>query len=426
MYGFPSVRDLTIVALMISISLGSTATLAQSTELRAQQAAEIAAAQARLAEARNTGQRRSESLFQAREELRNTQRQLRQASRSMEQLRLRRVLAAANEAQQLQNLDAGSLAATSDALREIQRQLGTVNDELSKLRLSLPDSVADAGQNRVERRVMRLDRKPRPMVGITMESRSDEDGVTLRSVTPGGPASDAGLRSGDEIIAIDGKPVDGNEGVGKAYDLLRRMDAGDSFVFSIRRDGDEQDVTVTAREMTPQIDLDLSFDAPNIISEQIIGPENWKILTPQGDRLTELTTRWPQWFDGQTNLNVTVDDTLGGLDRLIGLAIGWSGLQMVELNDDLAAYFDTDEGALVVAVSESLDADLKAGDVVTEINGEMVSNPKQAMRLLGQLKAGETVDAQLVRRGVVLAVELTAPERTSQNFFYRFETDDGE
>ena len=47
----------------------------------------------------------------------------------------------------------------------------------------------------------------RAMLGINLgdERDANKEGVRVQSVTPGGPASDAGLRAGDVIVGIDGK-----------------------------------------------------------------------------------------------------------------------------------------------------------------------------------------------------------------------------
>jgi S1-C subfamily serine protease len=49
----------------------------------------------------------------------------------------------------------------------------------------------------------------RAVLGIQGQSRStsDQPGAVVYSVLPGGPAADAGIRSGDRIVAVDGKPV---------------------------------------------------------------------------------------------------------------------------------------------------------------------------------------------------------------------------
>lgn len=66
-------------------------------------------------------------------------------------------------------------------------------------------------------------------------------GAVVAAVMPGAPAQRAGLRSGDLIVAVDGKPVTG------ATDVIRRVtqtEAGDDLSFSLVRDGRRATVSV--------------------------------------------------------------------------------------------------------------------------------------------------------------------------------------
>ncbi|GGV13084.1 peptidase S41 [Streptomyces litmocidini] len=56
-------------------------------------------------------------------------------------------------------------------------------------------------------------------VGLSA-GRAGEDGVRVTRVQPGGPADRAGLRAGDRLVSVDGRPVDGLS-VSEAVSLLR-------------------------------------------------------------------------------------------------------------------------------------------------------------------------------------------------------------
>ena len=86
------------------------------------------------------------------------------------------------------------------------------------------------------------------VLGITIKSSSVEaDGVTrgcaqVQSVTDGGPASKAGVKAGDSIVAFDGKAVNNN------YSLLgyvRASAMGDKVELTVVRDGNTMDLDVT-------------------------------------------------------------------------------------------------------------------------------------------------------------------------------------
>src|SRR6185437_13592238 len=66
-------------------------------------------------------------------------------------------------------------------------------------------------------------------------------GAIVASVSPGGPAAQAGMVAGDIVLAVNGKPVEDSR------DLTRRvagLPAGSSAAFTVIRDGNNKTVTV--------------------------------------------------------------------------------------------------------------------------------------------------------------------------------------
>jgi S1-C subfamily serine protease len=67
-------------------------------------------------------------------------------------------------------------------------------------------------------------------------------------VTPHGPAEAAGLKAGDDIVAVDRKPAT----LIALYDLRQRLrtDAvGTAVTFTVMRDGESKDIPVTLRDL---------------------------------------------------------------------------------------------------------------------------------------------------------------------------------
>src|SRR5262249_898619 len=81
-----------------------------------------------------------------------------------------------------------------------------------------------------------------PRIGIRPSYGDDGEGVLLDGVSDGGPAAKAGLKEGDRIVEVAGKPVKNLE----AYmTLIRAQKKGGGIELGILRDGKKMTVTVT-------------------------------------------------------------------------------------------------------------------------------------------------------------------------------------
>jgi hypothetical protein len=81
-----------------------------------------------------------------------------------------------------------------------------------------------------------------PRIGIRPSYGDDGEGVLLDGVVDGGPAAKAGLKEGDRIVEIGGKPVKNLE----AYmTLIRNHKKGDAVELGVLRDGKKLAIAVT-------------------------------------------------------------------------------------------------------------------------------------------------------------------------------------
>ena len=125
---------------------------------------------------------------------------------------------------------------------------------------------------------------------------SYETGVGISLVQPGGPA-DGKLEAGDQVLAVDGRPVAGIDALTAA---VRKVPVGDQVSFRVRRDG--RTSTETMRTVGSQDDpeasavrvgvadccFDFPFDVRLQISQNIGGPSGglmfatgiYDVLTP--------------------------------------------------------------------------------------------------------------------------------------------------
>lgn len=183
-------------------------------------------------------------------------------------------------------------------------------------------------------------------------------GVGVTQVMEDSPAAKAGLRKDDVILRIDGDNV---TSVRKLNRLVSEIAPDQSAKITISRNGAEQDVTATiGKRKNPIMAGDLFKEQPKV----------WKFEGPMANAFPN--------NDG----NLTF---MFGNSRRIGVST-------VELTDQLAAYFGVAKGVLVTSVSDdgpAAKAGLKAGDVITAVDGEAVDSPGDVARIINRKKDGD-------------------------------------
>jgi len=83
--------------------------------------------------------------------------------------------------------------------------------------------------------------KKRPRIGILLRETEDPKGIWIERVIPGSPAEKAGLLSGDQFLAIDGKEV---TKVKEIQDALAEKGWGKDVNVTILREGLKKEITV--------------------------------------------------------------------------------------------------------------------------------------------------------------------------------------
>ena len=235
--------------------------------------------------------------------------------------------------------------------------------ELSSLRLP---AVVD-----FERRMRFGDR---PMLGVTIGSESGNEvdgpveGVTIRGVSPGGPAADAGLRSGDVITAVNGESLgaDTDEAAGrKLLDFLEGVEEGDTLDVEYLRAGKSATVDVKPRRMHDRV---FAF-----------GPGDGNVM------MRALPVPAAPGAPGAPMFSFFLGDG------------GWGDMEMVSLTSDLGRYFGTDKGLLVVRAPSDEQFKLRDGDVIQRIDGREPTSVSHALRILASYQGGETLELEIMR-----------------------------
>jgi serine protease Do len=96
---------------------------------------------------------------------------------------------------------------------------------------------------------------------------------------------------------------------------------------------------------------------------------------------------------------------------------GFLGVELQELTPELAAQFGTFHGALISEVSPGTPADkagLKAGDVITKLNGKSVDDYTQLRLEISELAPGTEVALEIARNGQTQTCKVTLGNRPSK------------
>src|SRR3954469_24751763 len=78
-------------------------------------------------------------------------------------------------------------------------------------------------------------------LGVQLSDATSGAGASIGQIAGGGPASDAGLRTGDVVTAIDGKALGGADALVNAVDAHK---PGDQVTLTVRRGGDTSQIKV--------------------------------------------------------------------------------------------------------------------------------------------------------------------------------------
>ncbi|GAA4417140.1 hypothetical protein GCM10023169_12950 [Georgenia halophila] len=92
-----------------------------------------------------------------------------------------------------------------------------------------------------------------PIIGVTLDARYRGEGVRVidqevdghAPVAPGGPGDEAGIRPGDVIVSIEGRPVTDPD---ELIVAVRARAPGDEVVLGVRRGGEVEEITVILDE----------------------------------------------------------------------------------------------------------------------------------------------------------------------------------
>ena len=223
---------------------------------------------------------------------------------------------------------------------------------------------------------------------------SAERGVVLGKIVPDSPAAKAGLKENDVVTEINGQRV---EGAAQFRRMIHEIPAGRTIQLTVWRDGRTQTINATLGK-----------------SEQ--GRHAMKMMTPTPGTFAFRMPEMPEIPSMEGNGTML----LGGQPRL--------GIDAEEISGQLGAFFGAPdgEGILVRDVASGSPAEkagVKAGDVITSLNGERI---RTVGELREKLSAKRDDKDRTVKLGVLrnkseisLNVELPAPAPRAKRLISR-------
>jgi len=239
----------------------------------------------------------------------------------------------------------------------------------------------------------------RAMIGITVDNEESEtkgDGVHVAGISPRGPAAAAGLRAGDVITSIDGKPLK-REGESGPFERLRAVmegkDAGDEVKLKVLREGKTVDATVKVESYSPRA-FGYAFGTPGLD-----GAERFEMLLPPGTPMAPMAPIPPMPPMGP------------GAERFRWFSREWGDLEMVSLSSKLGEYFGAKDGVLVVHAPTDGAIALQDGDVIVKVGDRKPASPEQVLRILRSYDSGEALKLEVLRNRKTVAIDVKVPQR---------------
>ena len=214
---------------------------------------------------------------------------------------------------------------------------------------------------------------------------SAERGVVIGKVLEESPAAKAGLKDGDVITEINGQRV---EGTVQFRRMIRETPAGRSLQLTVWRDGRSQTITATLGKMQEN-HRRLMSAMPQVFNFRV--PDMPDVAPVPGAPSIE-------WDNGGLLIN---------RPRL--------GIDAEDLGGQLGSYFGAPDGEGVLvrevnAGSAAEKAGVKAGDVITTLNGERIHSLSELRSKLAA-NDGKTAKLGVLRNKSALTLDVEIPAK---------------
>jgi S1-C subfamily serine protease len=305
-------------------------------------------------------------------------------------------------------LFAGQAAAQTDEderLRAAEAREVEMEQRLAQAERKMSEAAREIAEITSERlpRIAEIEARfelaSKPRLGVTIESTEKSgpvEGVTILGVSPGSAASDAGLRSGDTMTAVNDENLSAEnceEANMRLLTFMKGIDVGDILTVEYLRDGKTGTVEVEPRIVPDSTFVWMSEDGPHNLSMPV------SPMPPETVERFKMEFGFP-W---------------------VGTGLG--DLELVELNSGLGHYFGTDSGLLVVAAPKSDAFELRDGDVIQTIDGREPKDVRHALRILSSYQPGEKLKLGIMRDKKKVTVNVELPSDHHGNLHRKFDVE---
>jgi len=251
-------------------------------------------------------------------------------------------------------------------LNDAQRRLEVAAQQLAELSAQMSGPMMKRMQH-----FEMLAGPPHALIGLQLESSRGEQGARVREVSPGGPAEQAGVRTGDLILAVNGADVQGKDPALRVIERLHGVRPGDKVDLRVSRDGKVRTFTLTARPSMNEMYFAGRFRPPHVRIPDLKGLSTW---------------------EGPLIIGGPVAD-----------------MELAKLSPGLGRYFGTDAGVLVVHAPSDGALGLQDGDVILSIDGRKPTDSPHVIRILASYDPGEKVPMEVMRAHRRVSVTATMP-----------------
>jgi C-terminal processing protease CtpA/Prc len=225
--------------------------------------------------------------------------------------------------------------------------------------------------------------------------------AVVTDVNEDSAAAKAGVKAGDVVTSFDGERV---RSARQLERLVEETPAGRTVKMALQRAG-------------APVTLDVTPEAPKAAEFNPHGNMQWKEM---GD-LGELGPQIERQFHGQPfTFEMPAHSFEFEGEPFMMAGRGRLGVRVQDLSEELAAYFGVKSGVLVAGVEADAPAGkagIKAGDVITAVNGTTIADPGELRQEVAKVEDGKTAELSVTRdkKPLTLKVEVTKQDRAVQS-----------